>query len=114
MEIWEGRRPGVEGALKDWPVDRADSSHETLIQHLEQVLNKAVRVHVRTGINSKIDAVVKSAAEKRDRKRQHFGSGPISIEDLSRRIAEMRLRKVRRRNSTDAIRLLKFHQKHMS
>ena len=34
-----------------------------------------------------------SAVEKRDRKRQHFGSGPISIEDPSRRIAEMRLRK---------------------
>ena len=91
MEIWEGRRPGVEGALKDWAVDRADSSHETLI-HLEHLLESSVRVHVRTGINPKIDSLVKSAVEKRDRKRQHFGSGPISVEDPSRRIAEMRLR----------------------
>ena len=92
MEIWEGRRPGVEGALKDWAVDRADSSHEILI-HLEHLLESSVRVHVRTGINPKIDSLVKSAVEKRDRKRQHFGSGPISVEDPSRRIAEMRLRK---------------------
>ena len=92
MEIWEGRRPGVEGALKDWAVDRADSSHEILI-HLEHLLESSVRVHVRTGINPKIDSMVKSAVEKRDRKRQHFGSGPISVEDPSRRIAEMRLRK---------------------
>ena len=28
MEIWEGRRPGTEGALRDWPIDRADSSHD--------------------------------------------------------------------------------------
>ena len=34
MEIWEGRRPGVEGALKDWAVDRASPSNE-LIDHLE-------------------------------------------------------------------------------
>ena len=66
---------------------------DELVQHLEQVLNKAVRVHLRTGIDTTIDAVVMSAVEKRDRKRQHFGSGPISIEDPSRRIAEMRLRK---------------------
>ena len=92
MEIWEGRRPGVEGALNDWPVDQASPSDE-LVQHLEQRLEKAVRVHLRTGINTAIDSVVRSAVEKRDRKRQHFGSGPISIEDPSRRIAEMRLRK---------------------
>ena len=92
MEIWEGRRPGVEGALKDWAVDRADSSHE-ILTHLEHLLESSVRVHVRTGINPKIDSLVKSAVEKRDRKRQHFGSGPISVEDPSRRIAEMRLRK---------------------
>ena len=92
MEIWEGRRPGVEGALNDWPVDQASPSDE-LVQHLEQRLERAVRVHLRTGIDTTIDSVVMSAVEKRDRKRQHFGSGPICIEDPSRRIAEMRLRK---------------------
>lgn len=92
MEIWEGRRPGVEGALRDWAVDRASPSHE-LTSHLHEFLEKAVRVHLRTGINPSIDSIVVSAVEKRDRKRQHFGTGPISVEDPSRRIAEMRLRK---------------------
>ena len=92
MEIWEGRRPGVEGALRDWAVDRASPSHE-LSSHLHEFLEKAVRVHLRTGINPSIDSIVVSAVEKRDRKRQHFGTGPISVEDPSRRIAEMRLRK---------------------
>ena len=92
MEIWEGRRPGVEGALENWPVDKADSSSEVL-EHLEKILESAVRVHLRTGIHQGIDALVLASVEKRDRKRQHFGSGPISIEDPSRRIAEMRLRK---------------------
>ena len=92
MEIWEGRRPGVKGALAHWPVDRADSSSK-MLNHLEKFLEVAVRVHLRTGINEAIDVLVRNAVEKRDRKRQHFGTGPISIEDPSRRIAEMRLRK---------------------
>jgi Xaa-Pro aminopeptidase len=92
MEIWEGRRPGVEGALEQWAIDRADSSVE-VYHHLERLLESSVRVHVRTGIDSRIDELVMAAVEKRDRKRQHFGSGPISVEDPSRRIAEMRLRK---------------------
>jgi Xaa-Pro aminopeptidase len=92
MEIWEGRRPGTEGALRDWPIDRADSSHDMCL-HLERLLESSVRVHVRPGIDPRIDSIVMSAIEKRDRKRQHFGSGPISVEDPSRRIAEMRLRK---------------------
>ena len=27
-EIWEGRRPGVEGAIANWPVDEAHSNDE--------------------------------------------------------------------------------------
>ena len=92
MEIWEGRRPGTAGALEHWAVDKADSSTE-LLSHLDSRLESSVRVHLRTGVNPAIDSLVISAVEKRDRKRQHFGSGPISIEDPSRRIAEMRLRK---------------------
>ena len=73
MEIWEGRRPGVEGALEQWAIDRADSSVE-VYHHLERLLESSVRVHVRTGIDSRIDELVMAAVEKRDRKRQHFGS----------------------------------------
>ena len=91
-EIWEGRRPGVEGALRGWAIDRADSSDD-VYQHLEQLLEEAVRVHVRSGVDPVVDSLVVAAIEKRDRKRQQLGSGPIGIEDPSQRIAEMRLRK---------------------
>ncbi|MDE0857702.1 MAG: aminopeptidase P N-terminal domain-containing protein [Candidatus Poseidoniaceae archaeon] len=91
-EIWEGRRPGTEGALANWPIDAAHSSHE-LQSHLQSMLSDATRVLLRTGIRSEIDQLVVNALERRDRARQHFGSGPITIEDPSARIAELRLRK---------------------
>ena len=91
-EIWEGRRPGTEGAKLGWPVDEASSIHD-LEEHLDLLLSECSTVHVRTGINSVIDSIVLSSIERRDRNRQHFGSGPVSLEDPSRRIAEMRLRK---------------------
>ena len=91
-EIWEGRRPGAEGAILGWSIDEATSIHE-LEEHLDMFLSECSTVHVRTGISSIIDSIVLSSIERRDRNRQHFGSGPVSLEDPSRRIAEMRLRK---------------------
>ena len=32
-EIWEGRRPGIEGAIADWPIDNAHS-----VEDLEVIL----------------------------------------------------------------------------
>ena len=91
-EIWEGRRPGTEGAKLGWAIDDATSIHD-LEEHLDKFLSDCSTVHVRTGISSSIDSIVLSSIERRDRNRQHFGSGPVSLEDPSRRIAEMRLRK---------------------
>ena len=42
-EIWEGRRPGVEGAVKDWPVDEAyaiDRISTVIDEKLEKVKRK--------------------------------------------------------------------------
>ena len=91
-EIWEGRRPGAEGAKLGWSIDEATSIHD-LEEHLDMFLSDCSTVHVRTGISSTIDLIVLTSIERRDRNRQHFGSGPVSLEDPSRRIAEMRLRK---------------------
>ena len=49
------------------------------------------RIMHRMGINSEVDSLVVEAIKKRDRARQRLGSGPISVEDPSNRIAEMRL-----------------------
>jgi len=91
-EIWEGRREGIEGALKGWPIDSAQSI-EDLSSLFAEMVSKANRVLVRSGINSAVDSMVKDAIERRDRARQQFGNGPISIEDPSAKIAELRLRK---------------------
>ena len=56
-------------------------------------MNDCKRVLLRTGFNSKIDDLVTTAIKSRTRDRQHFGKGPVSIEDPSAIIAELRLRK---------------------
>ena len=92
MEIWEGRRPGVEGAVSSYAVDEA-YDHASLEEHLGRWLNDAKRVLVRSGIDSVVDGIVTKAVERRDRARQHFGTGPVAIEDPSTLLAELRLRK---------------------
>ena len=91
-EIWEGRRPGIEGALNGWAVDAAYSCDD-LEDQLNGMLSDSKRVLLRTGIRSDVDEIVIRSLERRDRARQHFGTGPVTIEDPSARIAELRLRK---------------------
>jgi len=90
MEIWEGRRPGVEGALANYPIDEAYSIDE-LREKLNDFLVDTKRVFLRTGVIDDIDDLVTQAIQRRDRNRQHFGSGPIGIEDPSPFLAELRL-----------------------
>ncbi len=91
-EIWEGRRPGVEGAIKGWPVDYAFSIDE-LGDRLNKLIANSSRVYHRTGIRTEIDSMVFEAIQHRGRARQMAGTGPISIEDPSSRIAELRILK---------------------
>lgn len=91
-EIWEGRRPGLEGAVASWPIDKAHSIEE-MNSVLAEMLTSCNKVLVRTGIDSKVDSLVMESLESRDRARQLLGEGPITIEDPSSRIAELRLRK---------------------
>jgi Xaa-Pro aminopeptidase len=91
-EIWEGRRPGTAGALADYAVDEAYNNEELSVR-LSEWLNDTKRVFLRGGMNPEVDAMVEHAIRKRDRARQHFGSGPVSLEDPSGLLAELRLRK---------------------
>lgn len=91
-EIWEGRRPGVEGALESSAIDEA-FENQTLEERLREWLTTTHRVLVRGGINLLVDGIVEEAIRRRDRARQHFGTGPVSVEDPSGIIAELRLRK---------------------
>jgi len=91
-EIWEGRRPGVEGALEEFAVDEAYSNQE-LFDFLDSIISDTKRIFQRRGIHADLDSYVDMSIRRRDRARQHFGSGPVSIEDPSNMIAELRLRK---------------------
>ena len=64
-----------------------------LEDHLHGWLSDARRVFHRGGVNSEIDAMVDLAVRRRDRARQHFGTGPVAVEDPSALLAELRLRK---------------------
>ena len=89
-EIWEGRRPGVEGAVADWPVDFAHPIGEVSMV-LGKMMSNCTKVLHRVGVKSSVDELVIDAIQRRDRARQKLGSGPIAVEDPSNRIAEMRL-----------------------
>ena len=91
-EIWEGRRPGVEGAMSNFAVDEA-YNNDQLEEKLEGWLTDARRVFHRGGVHAVIDRLVESAVRRRDRARQHFGTGPVAVEDPSAMLAELRLRK---------------------
>ena len=91
-EIWEGRRPGVKGAVSDYAVDEAYNNDE-LDEKLEEWLTDAHRVFHRSGVHAGLDRLVESSVQRRDRARQHFGTGPVAIQDPSGLLAELCLRK---------------------
>ena len=45
MEIWEGRRPGVDGAKNGWPVDEA-YSHKELDERLAKMLVQSKQIRM--------------------------------------------------------------------
>ena len=91
-EIWEGRRPGVEGATSDFAVHEAYNNDEPEAK-MQEWLTDARRVFHRGGIHAGLDRLVEVAVRRRDRARQHFGTGPVAVEDPSGHLAELRLRK---------------------
>ena len=91
-EIWEGRRPGTEGAVEDWPIDIA-YGHNELEEKLSQLLVQCSRVFVKMGVDENVDSLVEHEMKRNTRARQKFGTGPVSIVDPSAQINELRLRK---------------------
>ena len=56
-EIWEGRRPGIEGAVKDWPVDEAFAI-DRISTVIDEKLERVKRVYLRQGLDSELDATI--------------------------------------------------------
>jgi len=60
METWNGRRPGVEGALTGWPVDESES-RDNLKERLEDLLDGVENVYHVHGLDAEVDEIVESA-----------------------------------------------------
>ncbi len=59
-ETWEGRRPGVEGALTGWPVDET-VSRDDIAEDLASLLKNCNRVYHIRGLDSEVDELVDAA-----------------------------------------------------
>jgi Xaa-Pro aminopeptidase len=91
-EIWEGRRLGTEGALGNFAIDRAESKDDLEIILIDMI-NSSKRILVKSAVDTTIDEIVNKCITAQSRDRQKLGIGPISVEDPSGRINELRLRK---------------------
>ena len=60
METWNGRRPGVEGALAGWPVDETEN-REHLKENLEKLLDNVENVYHVQGLDTEVDGIVELA-----------------------------------------------------
>jgi len=89
-EIWEGRRIGVENAMKNWPVDMAYSIDDS-VDKITNLLINSKNVYIIQGLNDKIDNIANGLLKEKSRKKNIDGNGPISIADPSYVIDEMRL-----------------------
>ena len=89
-EIWEGRRIGVDGAAKGWPIDHANSLLD-LEEIIEQSLSDSNGVYLIQKLNQQIDEIVNRSLTSKSRQRNTHGIGPTSIVDPSSILDEMRM-----------------------
>jgi Xaa-Pro aminopeptidase len=101
-EMWEGARPGPEGAMERFGADTAHPIHE-LEQHLPGLLTGVSRLHYAFGHNADRDAIVRTAIRKSinvGRKQGYWG--PEHFSDHSVLLHELRL--VKQHDEIDAMR----------
>jgi len=89
-EIWEGRRPGIEGALEDWAIDSASSIKKINKELIKELMDVDIVYHS-AGLNSSVDKIVEHSINSKTRARQQKGVGPTQRIDPSGLIAELRL-----------------------
>lgn len=90
MEIWEGARYGVDGALKVFGADEAYLFDE-FEKKMPDLLKGVEKVYYRTNLNESEDRKIMTALETHRRMMGRSGRGLLPIEDPNSIIAEMRL-----------------------
>lgn len=92
MEIWNGYRAGVDGAIEIYDADEAYAIDLLDEEIIEKLLNKQ-RLYYRMGQNAEFDAKVSQWIQKVDAQQRRGGTAPAEMIQLDRIIDEMRLKK---------------------
>lgn len=92
MEIWNGYRAGVEGAVEIYGADEAFAIDLLDQEIIAKLLNKD-RLYFRIGHQAEFDARVSQWIQKADAQQPRGSTSPAEVIQLDRLIDEMRLKK---------------------
>lgn len=92
MEIWNGYRAGVEGAVEIYCADEAFAIDLLDQEIIAKLLNKD-RLYFRIGHQAEFDARVSQWIQKADAQQRRGSTSPAEVIQLDRLIDEMRLKK---------------------
>jgi len=92
-EIWTGRRPGPEGAIRDFGADGAFGFDE-LAEKLPELVQGASHLHYAFGTDREMDDLLLGAIRKARQKAHRNGlEVPVNFSDPGTLLGELRLRK---------------------
>ena len=92
MEIWNGYRAGIDGAIEIYDADEAYAIDLLDEEIIDKLLNKQ-RLYYRIGQNAEFDARVSQWIQKADAQQRRGGVAPAEVVQLDRIVDEMRLKK---------------------
>ena len=92
MEIWNGYRAGVDGAIDVYDADEAYAIDLLDEEIIDKLLNKQ-RLYYRIGQNAEFDARVSQWIQEADGQQRRGGAAPAELIQLDRIVDEMRLKK---------------------
>ena len=92
MEIWNGYRAGVDGAIEIYDADEAYAIDLLDEEIIDKLLNKQ-RLYYRIGQNAEFDARVSQWIQEADGQQRRGGAAPAELIQLDRIVDEMRLKK---------------------
>ena len=92
MEIWNGYRAGVDGAVEIYDADEAYAIDLLDEEIIGKLLNKQ-RLYYRIGQNAEFDARVSQWIQEADGQQRRGGAAPAELIQLDRIVDEMRLKK---------------------
>jgi len=92
MEIWNGYRAGVDGAIDVYDADEAYAIDLLDEEIIGKLLNKQ-RLYYRIGQNAEFDARVSQWIQEADGQQRRGGAAPAELIQLDRIVDEMRLKK---------------------